>query len=377
MNSIPVRYILFTLFLSATLHVQAQIRTDLIYKLDNTTFNAVVDEIGETEILYFLPKDTARRTTLRIARKEVWKIVYGSGETEVINKPVVAVAAPAAPAATQVSNKPDRLFLKNKTMVTGNVTKVTDQKVEYRRREAGALYEVMKSDLIRVEYGDGHVENFDAKVTEGESPSDPASQQASVAAEKTKSNPLSKISITAGFDGNYFAGSKIWTDKEDGAGLLTSLGGSLRGNYQISKLFGAYLTLGYSQASVQKNYLAGNELMYKEEFSLAGPSAGVGLKYFLKESVYVHAEGKGNFLKMKVSVSEDGESTEDRLSAACPSFGAGIGFTRKIAKVIVEADVHYQMMKSSFESVTKPIHTVGIRLAVGMSMPSNSTKRSK
>src|SRR5690606_33861046 len=150
----------------------------------------------------------------------------------------------------------------------------------------------------------------------------------------------------------YFAGSKIWTDKEDGAGLLTSLGGSVRGNYQVSKLFGAYLTLGYSQASVRKNYLAGDDLIYEEKFTLAGPSAGVGLKYFLKESVYLHAEGKGNFLKMKVSVSEDGESAGDELSAACPSFGACIVFTRKIAKVIVEADIHYQMINSAFESVT-------------------------
>lgn len=368
-----MRYLTLFFFALVVMNAQAQTASDRIYKLDQTTIEVVVDEIGETEILYFLPKDTAKRTTLRILRKQVWKIVYESGETEVINTPA-ASTAPVPATARVAPAKPDRLFLTNKTMITGKVIAVTDQKITYRRQDSGPVYELTKKELLRVEYSDGHVENFESKVAEAESPRQAEDQQAVATTKKAKADLLSKISVTAGIEGNYFVGSKIWTDDEKGAGLRTALGGSVQGNYQISRLFGAYLTLGYSKASVLKNYLSGEEIIYKQDLSLSGPGAGLGVKYFLKESVYLHMEGKANFLKMKIAVSEDGETDEEQLSASCPSFGAGIGFTRRIAKVIVEADVHYQMTKSAFKPTNESFHMIGARLAVGMGLPSKKSR---
>nr|WP_295922371.1 hypothetical protein [uncultured Dyadobacter sp.] len=368
-----MRYLTLFLLALAVMQAKAQTASDRIFKIDQTTIEVVVDEIGETEIIYFLPKDTAKRTTLRIPRKQVWKIVYESGETEIINTPV-ATPAPAPAAAQVVVAKPDRLFLTNKTMITGRVIAVTDQKITYRRQDAGPVYELTRKELLRVEYSDGHIENFEPKVAELDGARQVEGEQAVATTKKAKADLLSKISVTAGVEGNYLVGSKIWTDDEKGAGLRTALGGSVRGNYQISRLFGAYLTLGYSKASVLKSYLSGEEVLYKQDLSLSGPSAGLGIKYFLKESVYLHVEGRGNFLKMKISVSEDGEKAEDQLSATCPSFGGGIGVTRKIAKVILEADVHYQMMKSAFKPTSEPIHMVGVRLAVGMGLPSKKSR---
>ncbi|MCE6991456.1 hypothetical protein [Dyadobacter sp. CY323] len=335
--------LLLTLF---AVSVRAQTSSDQIYKLDKTSIQAVVDEIGDTEIIYFLPKDTAKHTALRISRKLVWKIVYETGETELINAPTPATAATAKePTETKESAvKPDRIFLANKTMITGKITKVTKDKIEYTRQESGPSYEVARKNLTRIEYGNGQVEDF-----------------ASV-----KPGALAKLSVTAGVDGNYLLGSKIWTDKEEGAGLMTWLGGSVRGNYQLGKSIAVFLALGYSQASVQKNYLAGEELLYKQEMTLAGPNAGIGIKYFFKESLYVVAQGKGNFLKAKTLIFEDGEETKDQLSAACPSFGIGLGFTKKISRVVVEGELHYQLMQSTFESVTDPFHMVGARVGIGM-----------
>ncbi|CAG5072972.1 hypothetical protein DYBT9623_04505 [Dyadobacter sp. CECT 9623] len=368
-----MRYFILLLLTTFAGSVSAQTASDQIYKLDKSTIQAVVDEIGDVEIIYFLPKDTAKRTALRILRKQVWKIVYENGETELINAPSVAspVAAKAPSEIRESAVKPDRIFLANKTMITGKIIKVTEDKIEYTRQESGPIYEVARKNLARIEYGNGQVEDFGsakpvkAAITQEEVVK--ANTEAEVTASKTaKPSPLAKLSVTVGVDGNYLLGSKVWTDREEGAGLMTLLGGSIRGNYQLGRSVAAFLTIGYSQASVQKNYLAGEELIYKQKLNLAGPSAGIGLKYFIKESLYVMAQGKGNFLKAKTVVFEDGEETKDQLSATCPSFSLGLGFTRKITRVIVEAEVHYQLMQSTFDSITDPFHMVGARVGIGM-----------
>jgi hypothetical protein len=366
-----MRYFILLLVTMFAYPVSAQTSSDQIYKLDKSIIQAVVDEIGDREIIYFSPKDTAKRTSLRIPRKQVWKIVYENGETELINSPTPAAATAKAPEVVRESEaaKADRIFLANKTMITGKITKVTEDKIEYTRQESGPVYEVARKNLARIEYGNGQVEDFaSAKPVKAAKKQEEVVQvKEEVAADKAaKSNPLSKLSVTVGFEGNYLLGAKIWTDKEDGVGLMTLLGGSVRGNYELTKSIAAFLTLGYSQASVQKNYLSGEELIYNEKVSLAGPNAGIGFKYFFKESLYAMVQGRANFLKIKSEILEDGEESEQQLSATCPSFGLGLGFTRKISRVTFEAELHYQMMQSKFNSVTDPFHMVGARIGIGM-----------
>ena len=357
-----MRHLLLFLLVVVTITAQAQTRSDLIYKTDKTSFSAVVDEIGEAEIMYYLPADASKRTLLRISRKQVWKIVYNTGEIEMINEP--SVTSPVV--STAAPTKADRIFLKNKTMLTGKVVKVSDQKIEYRRDDSGPLYELLRKDLARIEYGNGSIEAFESKVSQSAKPKKPEPAEEKEVIEKKETNLAGKFSATAGLDAGYYLGTKFWTHKEDGLGFLTSLGGSLRLNYKINKPVGAYFTTGYSGASVERNYLNGDVTAYKETYSMAGAHAGLGVKYFLKESVYVLVEGRANFLKLKETYTEDGDEDKYAVSAMCPSLSAGIGFTKKISRLVVEADIHYRFTQSAFKDIKDPIHIVGARLGIGL-----------
>src|SRR5690349_6746430 len=110
-----MRYFIFFVFSLTAVSLRAQTASDQIYKLDKSIIQGIVDEIGDREIIYFLPKDAAKRSAVRIAKQQVWKIVYGNGEMELINKP--AAETPTVAQQTKVTGpaefKPDRIFLKN------------------------------------------------------------------------------------------------------------------------------------------------------------------------------------------------------------------------------------------------------------------------
>ena len=216
-----MRHFLLFLLVVVTFTTRAQTRSDLIYKLDKSSFSAVVDEIGEAEIMYYLPADASKRTLLRINRKNVWKIVYNNGEIEIITEPLVTSPAVSTVASTEA----DRIFLKNKIVLTGKVVKVSEQKIEYRRDDSGPLYELLRKDLARIEYGNGSIEEFDKKVSQSVKPKkqEPAEEKEII--EKKETNLAGKFSATAGLDAGYYLGTEFWTHKEDGLGFLTSLGG--------------------------------------------------------------------------------------------------------------------------------------------------------
>lgn len=73
----------------------AQTPSDQLHRLDRSVISALVDEIGETEVIYFRPGDAAR-TPQRIARSQLWKIVFSNGATEVLNTPLPEQAAISA-----------------------------------------------------------------------------------------------------------------------------------------------------------------------------------------------------------------------------------------------------------------------------------------
>jgi len=254
-------------------------------------------------------------------------------------------------------------------MLTGYIIKSSKQKIEYRRGESGPVYELDKKDVVKIVYGDGKLENFgEIKADAGIGDTDSkVSEQRKLAELAVKSPDFTrKMSATAGIDANYFLGSKDWKDKEDGFGFLTSFGGSVRLHYKISPLFGTYLTAGYGRASVERNFLDGDVTLYKETYSLAGANAGLGLKYFINGSIYILGEGKANFMKLKATFTEDGQKESEHLSKVCPSFAAGIGITKEIGQVILEVDIRYQLLQSSFKDVSSgPIHLPGIRIGIG------------
>ena len=69
----------------------AQKSSDRIHQVDQSDFSAWVDEISETEIIYFLPADLTRKQPLSILKSKVWKIIYANGETEMFNAPAALV----------------------------------------------------------------------------------------------------------------------------------------------------------------------------------------------------------------------------------------------------------------------------------------------
>ena len=76
--------------------------------------------------------------------------------------------------------------------------------------------------------------------------------------------------------------------------------------------------------------------------------------------------GRANFLKLKETYTEDGDEDKYTVSGVCPSFSLGIGFTKKISRVVVEADIHYRFTQSAFKDVKDPIHMLGARLGIGL-----------
>lgn len=371
-----MRYFFLLVFSAMAFQTTAQTRTDLIFRLDKTSFSAIVDEIGEADIIYYLPKDTAKRTVQKLDKKQVWKIVYENGETELINNPVapsVVKQQQQQPAATAISPDLDRIFLRDKTMLTGKVIKVSADKIEYRKQETGPVYELDKKQLTRIVYAGGQEEDFGKIIAEKKEvvqsePTDTAPKRENVVStSSSKTNPLQKLSATVGFEAGYLLGSKDWTDKEEGIGLQTAMGANLRINYQVIKPVAAYMVIGYSSSSVKRNYMSGSETEATEKYSLVGLNAGLGVKYFVTESIFILGEGKANFLKLKGTYTEDGEEDSDQLSSVCPSFKAGVGFTKKFSRIVLEADVHFQVIKTKFDDLNKPIQMAGIRLGIGLS----------
>ena len=68
-----MRHFLLLLLLVMFFAASAQTRSDMIYKLDKSSFSAVVDEIGEMEIIYYLPTDISKRTVLGLAANRFGK----------------------------------------------------------------------------------------------------------------------------------------------------------------------------------------------------------------------------------------------------------------------------------------------------------------
>src|SRR5690242_11104423 len=97
----------------------AQVKSDTIYKVDLSLIPAIIDEVSQAELVYYLPSDAARKSKVSISRAKVWKVVYASGEIEVIN----TVDQPQAGT--------DKLFLKDGTVLGARVVEVSEDSVKY------------------------------------------------------------------------------------------------------------------------------------------------------------------------------------------------------------------------------------------------------
>ena len=84
----------------------AQTGFDTVVRTDRTLIPGQIAEIGETSIVYYRPNDAARKPQT-IARSQVWKIIYATGEEEVINAPASGSTPKTGDAPTPVASQPE------------------------------------------------------------------------------------------------------------------------------------------------------------------------------------------------------------------------------------------------------------------------------
>ncbi|WP_439585822.1 outer membrane beta-barrel protein [Dyadobacter bucti] len=139
------------LFLLCTCQCFAQNSTDTIYQVDQTKFAAIVDEVASGEIVYFLPQDAPRQEKIRIARDKVWKIIYGNGETEVLNA--------AKPRVVQT----DKIRLKNGKTIEAGISEVTASMIKYVLPSDSKERQIAISEVGKITYANGIEQDFQEK----------------------------------------------------------------------------------------------------------------------------------------------------------------------------------------------------------------------
>ncbi|MCE6991457.1 outer membrane beta-barrel protein [Dyadobacter sp. CY323] len=111
-------YLAILLLFTSLFCVAQTSQSDTIYRVDRSKIAAVIDEVSTEELLYFLPGDKDQKK-IKIARGEVWKVVYVNGETEIFNLP------------GPLKTVNDKLFLKNGESFQVSIQEVTAEVVRF------------------------------------------------------------------------------------------------------------------------------------------------------------------------------------------------------------------------------------------------------
>lgn len=102
--------ILSGLFISTTPSIAQPAKLDVLYRLDQTTLNVKVSEITGTDVFY---SDLATpKTTQKIAKAQLWKVVFSDGTSDVFNSPKIGSGTTQR---TAVSTSPS---IRNQSPVT-------------------------------------------------------------------------------------------------------------------------------------------------------------------------------------------------------------------------------------------------------------------
>ncbi|MEI7581226.1 hypothetical protein [Runella sp.] len=147
------RLLFLSLFLGILPDTIAQQKTDVIYRLDQTFLEAIIDEVGESDILYFLPKDSQKRPQ-KIRKQEVWKLVYANGDVEEINP------LPKNSPLPETVEKSDLIFRKDNTIIEAKILKISDNRVTYTLFGKEIERHIPIQEISKIVYSDGNVEQF-------------------------------------------------------------------------------------------------------------------------------------------------------------------------------------------------------------------------
>lgn len=377
---------LFFMLLGAINNVLAQTRNDLIYKIDQTSFATNVDEIGESEITYFLPNDALKQHPQRIAKIQVWKIVFANGDTEEINQPQQS----RAPTPVIVVTDKDRIIYKNGSIIEATVTKVGERTVEYRNKgEANPVYEVEIGELNRIEYANGEIEKFAKKLTvkpvkstDKEGNVNDAKHYAkpslakSTLIKKTSNNERDLFAIVLGGEGAYVLGTKEWTDEKRGMGMGLGIGVSASMSVFLSRWLSVTVSGGLLQWEVEYNFRdsLSRDLLMRRNNVIKMVPLNAGLKIY---------PFKGFYLSPQINYTlyqETGVDYDPSTEVTTKFFGykgnklgyrGEIGYERRGKGLRWQIGVYYSTLLidnlKEFKKID-PITFVGTRLAIGFGL---------
>ncbi|MEI7581224.1 hypothetical protein [Runella sp.] len=381
------QFLLFSLlFFGVLTGSTAQTRPDLVYKLDQTSFSAYVDEIGENEITYFLPSDTQKKRPQRVSKAQVWKVVFANGDTELFNEPRQAVISPAPPQKAAV---PDRIYLKSKSIVEGSITKISEKSVEYRRLGTppnSPVYELSREKIQKIEYGNGDVESFENELDKSktivrkEKPDktpkaksatskNPKQTTGSPPKELNKHSNIpkeSKISINGAFVGSYIVKDNFWVADSSGIGLRQGIGGALQVNFRLSKRIWLSFQGGYNQFQTNRLYTTPDkDILYTAKTKLSIIPIHLGLKAYLAKGVYLGLWGGVNYLTTDFGSYGDYNLQTKRFS---PTGTATLGFEPRIGPIKLDIGLQYSYATVNATSVyesSPAIQIPQIKLGIG------------
>ena len=366
-------------------------RTDMLHKIDRQTVEVKIDELTDTEIIYTEPG--APSVKKKIARSQVWKVVFGDGSTEMIT-PVATVGN------TDGAGQADQITLLDNTTVSGKVTRRDDRKLYYTKPESpnGPPYELLLGRLDKITYADGREEVFGKGVggTSGKTlagtsaaPTKPARQPK---AKKSKpaayqapaelasyKNPeaFERLQVTVGPEFSYYADflnkDRAWLNDSTGFGMKQNVGASLRIDYRVLKPVAISITAGYFGWELYRRYTLNGLDEYAETQRLTQIPVQLGIKLYPFGGFYIMPEGGVDLMFASVKTSETHPTPANESITASPvTYGASIGTQISANKLLFDLSLRYQIVnvnnltyQTFSHNLTESLNVASIRLGIG------------
>ncbi|MBD2751845.1 porin family protein [Spirosoma validum] len=384
-----IRLLFFILFLTVQLALGQTTRSDVLHKLDRQTVNVKIDELTDTEVIYFEP--TAPKAKKKIARSQVWKIVFSDGSTEVLTP---------LPDGVSTTSKVDQITLIDQTVVQGKVSRRDDRKLYYTKPETpdGPQYELLLSRLDHIRYADGKEETFRKAVGSTPSvgissaPSAPASQPdrstekepksqlteySAPSASARYSNAFGRLQATIGPEFAYYPDpvnkDRAWLNDSTGFGMKQNIGASLRVDYRLLKPLAISITAGYFGWELVRRYTREGVDEYTETKRLTQIPVQLGVKIYPAGGFYIMPEAGATFLFASVKTSDMHPIPADESAKSTPiTYGASLGYEIRSKALLFDLSLRYQLLNvnnlnyAAFnQSLSEQVNIASIRLGIG------------
>ncbi|GAB3504507.1 hypothetical protein GCM10027341_34910 [Spirosoma knui] len=375
---------LFALWLYAGSVALAQTSpTDVLYKVDHSTINVKIDELTDTDVVYF--ESTAPTVKKTVTRSQIWKIVFRDGSTEVIT------AQPGKTATT------DQITLVDRTIINGKVGQRDERKLYYTKASdpTNTQYELLLTRLDRIRYVDGREEIFrqavvskqpkgpsradneaPVKTTPAPVPTDDLSTGSATASYK---DPMAfpHLHLTVGPEFAYYPNAlnanRAWLDDSTGFGMKQNIGFSLRLDYLLFRRLGASLTAGYYGWELVRRYTRDGVDQYSETKRLTQVPIQLGLKLYPFGSFYVMPEAGATLAFASVNTSANHPTPADESVRSTPiTYGGSLGYEIRSKALLLDLSLRYQLLNvknlnyTAFrQSLNEQVNIASFRIGIG------------